>query len=43
VQFFVDQFINCAITALPQCGGDFQCLQDQCSAEFQACLNAVCP
>ena len=43
VQFFVDQFISCAIGALPQCGGDFMCLQDQCSSEFSACLAATCP
>jgi hypothetical protein len=46
VQFFVDQFINCAIGALPNCGGGgdvFMCLQGECSSEFNACLNAECP
>jgi len=43
VQFFVDQVLNCAIFALPSCGGDIQgCLFEQCSSEIAACLGATC-
>ena len=43
VQFFVDQFVNCALGAIPECGGDFQCFQEVCQEEFTACLAADCP
>jgi len=42
VQFFVDQVLNCAVENLPTCGGDFGCIQNECAAEFSACLNANC-
>jgi hypothetical protein len=47
VQFFVDQVINCAISALPQCiggggGGVFGCIMNQCSSQFSACIGATC-
>jgi hypothetical protein len=42
VQFFVDQVLTCAIGALPVCGGDFGCIQQECDAEFAACLGATC-
>lgn len=41
-QFFFDQAFKCAIFALPQCGGDFGCLQKQCDAEIAACFGATC-
>jgi hypothetical protein len=42
VQFFVDQVINCIVFSLPICGGDFNCLQNECAAEFAACIGAEC-
>jgi hypothetical protein len=43
VQFFVDQVLNCAIGALPTCGGNFGCIQQACSTQFAACIAATCP
>ncbi len=42
VQFFVDQVLDCAVGVLPMCGGDFGCIQQECDAEFAACLGAKC-
>jgi hypothetical protein len=42
VQFFVDQVLTCAVSALPNCGGDFGCIQSECDAEIAACLGAQC-
>jgi len=42
VQFFVQAFLDCAIAALPTCGGDFGCIQSECGNEFAACLGAFC-
>ena len=42
VQFFVDQVLNCAFFALPECGGDFGCIQNECQEEFLACITANC-
>jgi hypothetical protein len=42
VQFFVDQVLNCAVANLPTCGGDFNCIQNACQAEFLACISATC-
>jgi hypothetical protein len=42
VQFFVDQVLNCAVANLPNCGGDFGCIQTACDAEFAACIGATC-
>jgi hypothetical protein len=42
VQFFVDQVLDCAFQALPFCGGDFGCIQEECDAEFAACIGATC-
>ena len=42
VQFFVDQVLNCAVGALPICGGDFGCVQEECDAQFAACIGANC-
>jgi hypothetical protein len=43
VQFFVDQVLTCAAQHLPECGGDFGCLQNVCGAEIAACIGATCP
>jgi hypothetical protein len=42
VQFFVDQVLTCAISVLPQCGGDFECIQTECGEELAACIGATC-
>jgi hypothetical protein len=47
VQFFVDEFINCAITNIGDClggggGGVIGCIQKQCDAELAACIGAKC-
>jgi hypothetical protein len=42
VQFFVDQVLSCAVGALPQCGGDVDCLLGVCDAEVAACIGANC-
>ena len=42
VQFFVDQVLTCAIGVLPQCGGDFDCIQTECGEELAACIGAHC-
>jgi hypothetical protein len=42
VQFFVQEFVDCAILAIGTCGGDFGCIQSECSNQFAACLGAFC-
>jgi hypothetical protein len=42
VQFFVDQVLTCAVSVLPTCGGDFDCIQAECGEEFAACIGATC-
>jgi hypothetical protein len=42
VQFFVDQVLDCAILALPACGGDPTCIQKACDTEIAACIGAKC-
>jgi hypothetical protein len=42
VQFFVDQVLNCAVMHLPDCGGDFGCIQQACDSEIAACIGASC-
>jgi hypothetical protein len=43
-QFFLDQAVNCAIqAAFGTCGGDFQCITQQCGTEIAACLGSTCP
>jgi hypothetical protein len=42
VQFFVDQVLACAVQALDTCGGDQECILDECDAEIAACLGANC-
>ena len=42
MKFFVDQVLTCAVTVLPQCGGDVGCIQDECDEEFAACVGATC-
>jgi hypothetical protein len=53
VQFFVDQWFNCAVGALVQCamsgecfggdqGGCLDCVNGECQAERDACVAAEC-
>ncbi|NUQ76022.1 MAG: hypothetical protein HUU21_20980, partial [Polyangiaceae bacterium] len=42
VQFFVDQVLTCAVTVIPECGGDAGCIQKECDEEFAACIGATC-
>ena len=45
VQYFVDEFINCAIANIGNClgdGGGIGCIQKACDAELAACIGAKC-
>jgi hypothetical protein len=46
-QFFVNQVLNCAVGAIPQCigmggGGIVGCLMKQCSSQLAACIGSSC-
>ena len=44
-QFFVNQVLDCAVGAIPQCigkGGIVQCLMKQCGTQLAACLGSSC-
>jgi len=42
-QYFADQAVDCAVTAaIGGCGGDFNCIQKQCSSQIAACLGSSC-
>lgn len=41
-QFFFDQAFNCILRNLSECGGNFNCYLDVCSAEVGVCIGSRC-
>ncbi|KYF81043.1 hypothetical protein BE11_46335 [Sorangium cellulosum] len=41
-QFFAEQVLTCALSSLPRCDGDMECVQDRCAVQIASCLRATC-